>query len=196
MYYVTEQVLYETARRSLADKVKAEQDQRRQDEEAGRTPAPSRFSMALFDTPQYRQWVESRIADARRDKRLVTARQYADLQERRRLRVGDPVRFIGEDRLEQSQSGRTYLRKNGEVGHIVETEKMSDGFSIVTYMPKVPDSARSEFGPSVFAVQFQAKEFTPGYFLLERITPDEAKAIDMTSELETSEEDLPEELRA
>lgn len=97
------------------------------------------FDTREIDTPEYRKWVQDRIDDARRGKRLLTEQQHADLLAHRELQQDDRVRFVGESRLELSPaSGRQILRPKGQVGTVAQVQRGAGGRPIFTFMPEIP----------------------------------------------------------
>jgi hypothetical protein len=92
--------------------------------------------------PKYSRWIEARIEDAKRAKRLVTERQLVDLRRRRELQVGDKVRYIGPQRLETSPvTGRGILRLTGQTGTITRVQKTGSR-SVFSFMPDIDKKTR------------------------------------------------------
>jgi hypothetical protein len=128
-----------------------------------------KYHMALHDLPEYQRWVDSHVAKAKEDGRLITERQYADLQEGRWLQEGDRARYLGPTTLQKTQSGKNYLRKEGETGTISQVLVGKDNVRQFWFLPDFPKNAADPHGPDVFIAQFHFMQGTPAYFLFERI---------------------------
>ena len=100
------------------------------------------FNPAELESPAYRKWIQDRIDAARRDGRLLTDQQYADLMVHRELRVDDRVRYVGPERLETSPAtGKQVLRPFGQTGLIIKVE-FGAGRKIYTFLPHIPQNVR------------------------------------------------------
>ena len=87
----------------------------------------------------YKQWIQGRIDDARRSKRLVTEQQHADMMARRELKLDDHARYVGETRLETSPAtGKQILRPHGQTGSITQVQWGVGGRAIYTFTPDIP----------------------------------------------------------
>jgi hypothetical protein len=168
MGYVTVEQIRQQALGALKARVLEEDERAKKAKEAG-VEFKRKYHMALFDTPEYKKWIDQRTEDMRRRGLLVTDRQLDDIRKGRRLEEGDKARYVGPDRLEPTRSGRQYTRKSGETGRIVQAVKGNDNLYIYTFMPDVPEAAKQEGGPDMFVATFQFKERTPAYYQVERI---------------------------
>lgn len=121
--YETEAMIRET----IAERLKAQRLAKKQT-----------FDPAELSSPMYQQWIQDRIDDARRNRRLVTENQFADLRAGRSLQVGDAVRYIGPTIAETSRvTGRHVIRPHGQVGTITSVQRGGGGQIQHTFMPKV-----------------------------------------------------------
>lgn len=125
------------------------------------------FRPEELESPFYKQWIQNRVDDARRAKRLLTAQQYADYAARRDLRLDDPVRFVGESRLEPSRAtGKQVLRPHGQTGRISQVQRGVGGRLIFTFTPDIPKQTRdAAVGLDIEVMQLVTAEWTD----LERI---------------------------
>ncbi|APU88915.1 hypothetical protein Rctr197k_104 [Virus Rctr197k] len=117
-----------TIREQVAEALKRKKEARKQ-----------AFDPAELESTVYQRWIENRIEDARRNRRLITAQQHQDLMARRELRLDDRARYVGPPRLERSPaSGKQILRPHGQTGSIAQVQRGLGGRPIWTFMPDVP----------------------------------------------------------
>jgi hypothetical protein len=145
-----------------------EEDQKAQNLRPGET-YDRKYNIADLELPAYKKWIADLIALHKSRGLLYTEQQLKDFLQKRPLAEDDRARFIGEDRLEPTSTGRLYPRKRGEEGRITTALKGNDGLRIYTFMPDVPPESMKEGGPDVFVATLQVKEGTAGYLDLERI---------------------------
>lgn len=103
-------------------------------------------------------WATRQLERLKEQGRLVTEQQYQDYRSGRRLKVGDAVKYIGDERAETASDGKTYIRPKDQVGRIVAEKD-----NVFTFRPDA-NAAETRI------VDLQVRFDTPGYFLLERLT--------------------------
>jgi hypothetical protein len=99
-----------------------------------------RWNDRIIDSQEYKTWLKSRIADARRQGQLLTEQQYLDYRSGRRLQLGDRARYIGETRIEDTPYGPEE-RPHGQSGRITAYAEDDDGLAILSFTPDPPPAA-------------------------------------------------------
>lgn len=165
--FVTEAQLRYKVRSAFEREVHVEDDLERRAKEEGK-PFRRRTPANIFDGVAYKTWENARVEDYRSQGYIVSEQQLADIQSKRVLRAGDVARYIGPDRLEQTQSGRFYNRPTGQVGLITRADKRSDGLHIYVFTPNIPPEAFDPATPKHFVATFEFREWTRAYFTIER----------------------------
>jgi hypothetical protein len=113
-----------------------------------------------LNTKPLHNWANRNLTKLAEQGRLVSERQYQDHRQRRVLRVGDRVQYVGPDRVEDTTDG-SYTRPQGQQGTISKTERRG-AETLVTFRP---DAA----APVQRVVELVVLTNTPGYFTLERL---------------------------
>lgn len=126
----------------------------------------------LPQTAVMNRWMDAVVRRAKRDRMLLTERQFADWKARRGFVIGDAAKFVGTSR-DEPVGDTVYTRTFGQVGTITEVNQGPSGTQIVTFRPKVAqvaqvaqDTAAAEAEP---IVELVVREGTHGYWDLERI---------------------------
>lgn len=117
----------------------------------------------LLTDPRFGEWISGLMERKRRDKLLLTERQYADLAVGRVLEEGDRAVYVGPTRMEPSpKTGRNITRPHGQRGEIIKVEKKANGFTIFTFLQDIAKETRdaAEVGLDVEVLALQTAEWT------------------------------------
>ena len=113
-----------------------------------------------LDTKPINAWAQRGLDKLASQGRLVSEQQYQDHRRGRILRPGDPVRYVGPDRIEQTDEG-AYTRPQGQTG-TVHAVARKGGELLITFRPDA-------LAPVQRVVDLVVRTNTPGYFTLERV---------------------------
>lgn len=106
-------------------------------------------------------WAKRGLEKLAEQGRLITEQQFLDHRQRRLLRVGDAVAYVGPDRDERTNDGTAIVRPHGQTGRVIDVKRHGGEF-LITFRPDATAATAR-------VVDLVVRTNTPGYFSLERI---------------------------
>ena len=115
-------------------------------------------------------WIARRVADTKKQGRLMTDQQLADWRMSRKLCQGDRARYIGPTRDEITQANLIVPRPTGQTGIITRVMETKTA-RLITFHPDdaVMPIEVTEPGIDKQFVDLEVREHTPGWLMIERI---------------------------